>query len=171
MKLSPYHYEEEFGSCWKWLFQSPRPTVLLPVADLKWRHHDLVAAWMVQPTTMVYIELKAFYAESLRKHKNRSTFSVISHQWNGTGSSVLKIRACIFCLSNVIIADDLVTQGAMASAAMVWHFCGYGGFSSRSIQILYGAITHVFHSQSIAWLHLKFNIHLYHLNAEEEELQ
>ena len=54
--------------------------------------------------------------------KHLFTFYVIPPHWHDTGSwnhSWCETRTCLFYITNIMAADDLVTQGARTSAAMI----------------------------------------------------
>ena len=157
MQLSHHHYEEDIGSHWKLLFQSPWATVLLLGDDLKWLHHNMVAVWMVQPAILVDSEFNGGHAELIEETQKWICIfnNFTSMEWYMHMISTSKTGICVFQISNVMVVDELVMQQTKALTAMVWHFCpGYGGFSTRSVQIYYHVLTHIIDLQVITWLHL-----------------
>ena len=65
--------------------------------------------------------VKPCHAEFILRNNNFARF-ITSQYWDGSSHwnpPSWKTRTCLFCTVNIITADDLATQGARPSAAMV----------------------------------------------------
>ena len=75
------------------------------------------------PTCDRDISNSAIYTTAIYWAYTVFTFKVIPPHWHDTGSwnpSSSKTRTYIFYIVNIMAADDLVTQGARASATMIF---------------------------------------------------
>ena len=81
--------------------------------------------WPIWNATLenVLFSLKLFACLIVqRKHKHVFTFYVILPYWRAKGNwnpPSYKSRTYLFCIVNIMVADVLATQGAMASATMI----------------------------------------------------
>ena len=68
-------------------------------------------------------ELNFYIWNCLRKHKSIIVFSIISHYRVGPGDwnlSSWKSRSCLFCILNIMAADDLTTLGPKHQQPWYW---------------------------------------------------
>ena len=67
----------------------------------------------------------ARWGTKLFQDKNVFTQFIISQHWDGLGSwncCLWKTKICLSCIFNIMLVDDLATQGARASTATVLTF-------------------------------------------------